>query len=346
MKVSIIIVNYNYGRFVGAAIESALAQTWPDTEVIVVDDGSIDDSPAVIACYAGRITAFRKENGGQASAFNLGFQHSTGDLVILLDADDVLYPTRAAHAIEHYHPGVAKIQCRLDTIDRDGHNLDMTFPHFPPHFPPEEIRRRVLAFGEYPSSPASGNVFSREYLGRATPIPLAFRYNADGYLNVCAPLYGDVETIAEPLGAYRVHGANTLAKQTVVGASYAMHIGYDLLLRQTFLTKAAELGYRIDARHLPFSRNHLENRLLSLRIAPALHQVAEDTAGKLVLMGLRSAWATPDATVLGRVLWSAWFLTIGFMPVSLVSYLVKQFRLQNFRTRTARALVALSRRRS
>ncbi len=346
MKVSIIIVNYNYGRFLGAAIDSALAQTWSDTEVIVVDDGSTDNSAAVIDRYAGRITAFRKENGGQASAFNLGFEHSTGELVILLDADDMLYPTRAQRVVERYRPGIAKIQCRLDTVDRDGRDLDMTFPYFPPGLTPAEIRRRALGFAEYPSAPASGNAFAREYLGRVTPIPLAFRYNADGYLNLCAPLYGDVETIPEALGAYRVHGANTLAKQKVVGASYATHIGYDLLLRRTFLGKAAELGYKIDERHLSYSKNHLENRVLSLRIAPDQHLVPEDSPAKLVRLGIRSAWTAPDVNIFGRLLWSGWFVVIGFMPVGIVTQLVTRFRLQNFRTPTARALVSLGRRRS
>lgn len=346
MKVSIVIVNYNYAKFLGAAIESALAQTWPDTEVIVVDDGSTDESSAVIARYAGRVTALGKENGGQASAFNLGYEHSTGELVILLDADDMLYPMRVACVVQRYRPGVAKIQCRLDTVDRDGRNLDMTFPYYPPELSPSEIRRRVLYFAEYPSAPASGNAFSREYLGRITPVPIAFRYNADGYLNLCAPLYGDVETIPAALGAYRVHGANTLAKEKIVGSSYATHIGYDLLLRRTFLGKAAELGYKIDERHLPLSKNHLENRVLSLRIAPGQHLVPEDSLAKLMRLGIRSAWTAPDVNVVGRFLWSAWFVVICSMPLGIVTRLVSRFRLQNFRTPTARTLVSLGRGRS
>ena len=344
VKVTVIIDNYNYGRFLGAAIESALAQTWRDTEVIVVDDGSTDDSAEVMARYGDRIKTLRKENGGQASAFNLGFEHSSGDLIILLDADDLLYPTRAERAIARYRPGIAKIQCRLNTIDRDGRDLSMTFPFYPPSLSSSEIRRRALRFGEYPWAPASGNVFSRDYLRHVMPIPPAFRYNADGYLNLCAPLYGEVETVPEALGAYRVHGANTLAKETVVGSSYAMHIGYDLLLRRTFLAKAAECGYKIDERRFPFSKNHLENRILSLRIAPERHQVSEDSRADLVRMGIRSAWIAPDINILGRLLWCAWFVVIGMMPLNMVVYLVKRFRLQNFRTQMARTLVSLSRR--
>src|SRR5437764_1069566 len=88
--VSVIINNYNYGRFLAEAIESALSQTLPATEVIVVDDGSTDNSPEVIGRYEGRIRSIMKSNGGQASALNAGFGASSGDVVIFLDADDVL----------------------------------------------------------------------------------------------------------------------------------------------------------------------------------------------------------------------------------------------------------------
>src|SRR5690242_15345928 len=78
LLVSIIIDNYNYGQYLQAAIESALGQTYHNIEVVVVDDGSTDDSREVIGRYDGRITAVLKENGGQASALNAGFVRSHG----------------------------------------------------------------------------------------------------------------------------------------------------------------------------------------------------------------------------------------------------------------------------
>ena len=70
--VSIVIDNFNYARFVGAAIDSALAQSYAPVEVVVVDDGSTDHSREVISSYADRVSAIFKPNGGHASAFNAG----------------------------------------------------------------------------------------------------------------------------------------------------------------------------------------------------------------------------------------------------------------------------------
>jgi glycosyltransferase involved in cell wall biosynthesis len=84
-RLSVVIPNYNYERFVGAAIRSALAVDWPDLEVIVVDDGSTDDSRSVIAGFEGRVTAIFQQHSGPRMACNAGFAASSGDVVTFLD---------------------------------------------------------------------------------------------------------------------------------------------------------------------------------------------------------------------------------------------------------------------
>jgi glycosyltransferase involved in cell wall biosynthesis len=98
--VSIIINNYNYGRFLSEAIESALNQTYSHLEVIVVDDGSTDNSHEIIANYKDKIIPVLKENGGQASAFNAGFAATNGDIICLLDADDIALPEKVAEVVD------------------------------------------------------------------------------------------------------------------------------------------------------------------------------------------------------------------------------------------------------
>ena len=78
MLVSIIIDNYNYAQFLPKAIDSALAQTYSHIEIIVVDDGSTDNSKEILEDYKERVQVFQKPNGGQASAFAFGLQQSRG----------------------------------------------------------------------------------------------------------------------------------------------------------------------------------------------------------------------------------------------------------------------------
>ncbi|HEY9612926.1 glycosyltransferase family 2 protein, partial [Allocoleopsis sp.] len=94
--VSILINNYNYGHFLPEAIVSALNQTYSNVEVIVVDDGSTDNSQEIIKSYGDKIIPILKENGGQASAFNTGFAASRGEIICFLDSDDLFKAEKAA----------------------------------------------------------------------------------------------------------------------------------------------------------------------------------------------------------------------------------------------------------
>jgi glycosyltransferase involved in cell wall biosynthesis len=93
-RVSIVIPAYNAAAFVRDAVDSALAQTHLDTEVIVVDDGSRDETPAILAAYGDRIRVHRQKNAGVAAARNTGARLVTGDWVAFLDADDVWQPRK------------------------------------------------------------------------------------------------------------------------------------------------------------------------------------------------------------------------------------------------------------
>jgi glycosyltransferase involved in cell wall biosynthesis len=101
--VSVIITNYNYEQYVGRAIESALAQTYADLEIIVVDDGSSDNSDWVIQSYANsdsRVRYIRQANAGQSAATNRGILAAKGEYIAFLDADDIWYPDKLALQME------------------------------------------------------------------------------------------------------------------------------------------------------------------------------------------------------------------------------------------------------
>ncbi len=98
--VSILINNYNYGRFLGDAIRSALAQSYANLEIVVVDDGSTDNSVETAQTFGDVVHLIAKENGGQASSFNAGFAASRGEIICLLDADDEFLPGKVERIVE------------------------------------------------------------------------------------------------------------------------------------------------------------------------------------------------------------------------------------------------------
>jgi glycosyltransferase involved in cell wall biosynthesis len=206
---SVVVNNCNYARFLGQAIDSALAQTYPNVEVVVVDDGSTDDSREVIAGYGDRITPVLKENGGMASACNAGVAASRGSVVLVLDADDTLLPEAVASAMPPLDRGAAKVHWPLWEVDAEGRRTGRRVPG--PELPEGDLREAVTRDGPdgYLSPPTTGNAFSRGFLEAVLPIPEPeFPQQAEMYLVTLAPLYGPIARVARPQGCYRVHGRN------------------------------------------------------------------------------------------------------------------------------------------
>src|SRR5215213_4115846 len=119
--VSVVIPCYNLAHFLGEAIESVLAQSYPNFEIIVVDDGSPDNTSEVAARYPG-VRLVRQENQGLSGARNAGLARSEGEYVVFLDADDRLLPEALEAHLEHLkaHPECAFVSGRLKRIAADG----------------------------------------------------------------------------------------------------------------------------------------------------------------------------------------------------------------------------------
>src|SRR5579872_2544425 len=118
MLFSVIINNYNYGAYVAEAIKSALNQNYKPLEVIVVDDGSTDNSREVISSFGDRILAIYQKNGGQNSACNAGWLKAKGNFVLFLDADDVLLPEAAEKCVGLMRgTDLAKVQFLMSRVD-------------------------------------------------------------------------------------------------------------------------------------------------------------------------------------------------------------------------------------
>ena len=207
---SIIISSYNYGCYLKEAIDSAMSQTYPHTEVIVVDDGSTDNSPEIIASYGDRIIPVLKENGGQASALNAGYRVSRGQVLFFLDSDDMLLPTAVQQAVKFFNdPAIVKVHWPLLVIDE---YETMTGRLIPGSLLPEgDLREDIIRDGPYSYAwpDTSGNAWARRFIERIFPIPeVEFKTCPDLWLAAFAPLFGLLKGISEPQSFYRDHGNN------------------------------------------------------------------------------------------------------------------------------------------
>ena len=332
--VSIVINNYNYGRYLRAAIDGALAQTYPHIEVIVVDDGSTDESREIIESYEKRILPVIKANGGQGSALNAGFAASRGEIVMFLDADDEYLEEAVDRVIAAWRPGVAKVQFQLELIDDRGKPLGTLVPPFKDFIPNGDISDRIVRFGEYPTSPASGNAYARAALTRLMPLDEAiWSLAADKPLALLTLFFGDVVTLCAPLGRYRIHAANSYRRMIARGIRDAndsalkgryvewlqRRLSAVYLVPETICRVAAAKGIELDPRVLGSTSREVKLRVASIRLNPKTHPIAGDTRLGLLVMGIRASLREPDMSLRVRASQIAWFVLMAVAPMAIVS---------------------------
>ena len=126
LKVTVVIPVYNGSRYLRESINSVLAQTFQDYEIVCVDDGSTDDSVSLLQEYGQRIRVVRQDNSGQSAARNAGVKLARGEYIAFLDQDDVWYPSKVQNqlAVLDAEPDVVLVHCNFDRIDERGEMLE------------------------------------------------------------------------------------------------------------------------------------------------------------------------------------------------------------------------------
>ena len=214
---SILINNYNYGRYLNEAIDSAIGQTDANVEVIVVDDGSTDDSAARIASYGNRIVPIFQRNAGQAAAFNAGFAASRGEIVMLLDADDRFKPNKVATLLARYReqPTISWCFHSLELFGTNDVRVDDREPLGDSLIDARDSMRRGKLVA--PGVATSGLTFRRALLDGILPMPSDIRITSDNFLKFAAFATGVGALIAEPLAEQRIHASNAYTRRVDVG---------------------------------------------------------------------------------------------------------------------------------
>jgi glycosyltransferase involved in cell wall biosynthesis len=175
-------------------------------EVMVVDDGSTDDTEERLKKYGSRIRYLRKPNGGQASAFNLGFANAQGEIIALLDADDYWLPGKLRRILEEFERDskVGMVHHSLQELNTETGELRRG--------PFDAVSGNLAASPKsivrFNPTPTSSLAFRRTVLEAILPMPEAITIQADGYIQALAPFLAQVVAIDEALAVYRIHGAN------------------------------------------------------------------------------------------------------------------------------------------
>ena len=347
LAVEIVIANFNYGGYLAAAIESALAQSHPQVRTIVVDDGSTDQSREVLRAYEGRVEVVLKENGGQASALNAGLDRCQGEVAMLLDSDDVLRPDAASRVAAAFasSPSLVKVQYRMDVIDSLGQPTGgiKPEPHMP--LPQGDVHRAELSFPfDMTWMSTSGNAFRLDALRRVLPIPEEdYRLGADWYLVHTTALLGPVESLDQVSASYRVHGENRYEPQAprVDLAHIRESIRFAGATTERLERLADDLA--IDRPHPILSLADLSHRMVSLRLEPDRHPLPGDSRLGLVRFALRATRRRFDAAAPMKAMYAGWFMAMAVVPRPLAARLAELFLFPARRRRLNRLLGRLNR---
>lgn len=197
-KVSIIIPTYNRSELLRFTLESVLAQTYPNIEIIVVDDGSIDDTAAMLKQYANHITYIQQDNQDVAAARNTGIQAASGEYLTFIDDDDLMLPKKIEQQVHVLtaRPSIGLVHCGYWYIDKYGNRLETVS-----FLPAGTLKELVIINQIWSGAP----LIRRQWINQVGGFDTTWATSADWDMWLRLARAGCQFTcVHEPLGGYRV----------------------------------------------------------------------------------------------------------------------------------------------
>lgn len=259
-RVSVIIPTFNHAQYLGEAIESVISQDYPDKEVIVVNDGSTDNTKEVSSRYREKIICIEQPNGGCASARNAGLNVATGEYIAFLDSDDSLLPGSLLIRAQHLddNPDVGFV-CG-DVIEVSGEREQgLKSLRIKPPKKPENFRWETIEYCATSSSVMARRTYF-ETVGNFEPI---LRQGQDWHMWVRLALHTNMVYLPVPLTRYRIHQSNVtldvdrvnhynrIASRLIVDASYFKD--YPACFQAKALYYRFATSWRTEPKHRAFS---------------------------------------------------------------------------------------------
>lgn len=250
-SVSVIIPAYNNGRFIKSALESVFNQNYTEEllEVIVVDDGSTDNTREILKKYMDKIIYVYQENKGIASARNTGISYAKGEIITFLDSDDIWHEDRLLRVIEKFNErqDIEIVYHPFELINSDGFTTCKNF-------------YKTLGYKEGISGWVTNDIFSgqifcggssfvfkRNVIEKIYPVSEDIKRGIDYYITAMSSCYASAEYVPDVLGKYRLHsnnisllaGQNDYRKLAIVNKDFA-------LMRQRVIERILSMGILIN----------------------------------------------------------------------------------------------------
>jgi Glycosyl transferase family 2 len=266
--VSAIMPAYNYARYLPEALDSALGQDYPSDklEIVVVDDGSSDETPEILAEYAARhprqLRVIRQENAGNIVATNRALSHAQGEILALLDADDtwLAHKTRSQVEILMQRPEVGLVHGDMQMIDGAGAvTASSLFAHYDLHPGRGRLLPALMASNQATTSSIMLRAALRPYFD---PIPKGEGISYyDWWVAARTAISSEIDYLGEPCCTYRIHGGNDTGGAT--GARRVRELRRELA-QQRWLLAHVELRHALSVQELSVLFDRLHERALRL----------------------------------------------------------------------------------
>jgi glycosyltransferase involved in cell wall biosynthesis len=287
IRVTVLVDTYNCGHFIEEAVDSVLAQDFPreQMEILVVDDGSTDDTADRVRKYGDRVQYFCKPNGGQASGLNFGIARARGEIVAFLDGDDYWLPGKlnrvAAEFERHPEAGMVYHNFFYKRDQSPDQLLDTTLAGASGFL--SKSRKGLLGYDLHPTATLA---FRRSVLQGLLPIPERLVVQADAHLSACVIFVAPIVYIDQPLTVYRVHAGNlwNWAGNTPPGNTFEGDpVARARLQRRAIATRAIGEGVRqwLEKNGFDVKRPDLRAFLMRWTIASRATEFALSPPGRL-----------------------------------------------------------------
>ena len=275
-RFTVLCATYNQAAYLEEMVESVVGQSLTDFELVIVDDGSTDETPQVLESLlqrlplelSNRITVQRTQNAGQTAALEYGFGSARGEYICLVDSDDryAVHKLQAIATATERHPEAGMFMHPLRVIDASGRATGDLRPQ-KARLSHGDIREQMQRTARHSATATTGLILRRDVMARLLPAPTrGLNFAADAYLSFGAACTAPVVALSEPLGDYRMQPGSQYLKRMLSAEGLSRQVEFQNVV-------AGHFGLQeVARRNSHFARNRFAHAMYGARPARRIHE--------------------------------------------------------------------------